>query len=167
MEQPDFDVSDVINTAVGNAIKQGSLTYLTMALQPYGSLITLARIAGEQATKVRLKSVSFEPGTAVNMEDSYDYLEKVAGILKDRPDVNIKICGLAVGEDRPAMGLKSAGKDKDAKRKKEKDGPEGDQQLLELAEQRAAAVKDHLCERSPGCRACRYCQPASVLSAAY
>lgn len=144
MEQPDFDVSDVINTAVGKAIKQGSLTYLTMALQPYGSLITLARIAGEQATKVRLKPVSFEPGSAVHMEDSYDYLEKVAGILKDRPDVNIKICGLAVDEDRPAMGLKSASKDNDAKRKNEKDDLDGDQQLLELAEQRAAAVKDHL-----------------------
>jgi len=144
METPDFDISDVINTAVSKAIKQGSLTYLTMALQPYGSLITLARIAGEQATKVRLKPVGFEPGSSVNMEDSYDYLEKVAGILKDRPDVNIKICGLAIEKDRPALGLQSASKDRDTSRKNEKDDPEGDQQLLQLARQRAAAVKDHL-----------------------
>ena len=144
METPDFDVSDVINTAVSKAIKQASLTYLTLALQPYGSLITLARIAGEQATKVRLKPVGFEPGSSVNMEDSYDYLEKVAGILKDRPDVNIKICGFAVEKDRPVMGLKSASKDRDADRENEKDDPEGNQQLLQLARQRAAAVKDHL-----------------------
>ena len=144
MEQPNFDVSDVINTAVSKAIKQGSLTYLTMALQPYGSLITLARIAGEQATKVRLKPVGFEPGSPVNMEDSYDYLEKVAGILKDRPDVNVKICGLAAEKDRPALGLPSASKDREASRKNEKDDPEGNQQLLQLARQRAAAVKDHL-----------------------
>ena len=144
MENPDFDMSDVINTAVGKAIKQGSLTYLTMALQPYGSLITIARLAGEQATKVRLHPVTFEPGSAANMEDSYDYLEKVAGILKDRPEVNIKICGLAVEEDRPALSLKAAGKDKDANRKNKKNDPAGDQQLLELARQRAAVVKDYL-----------------------
>ena len=144
METPDFDISDVINTALGKAIKEGALTVLTMALQPYGSLITLARIAGEQATKVRLKPVGFEPGSSVNMEDSYDYLEKVAGILKDRPDVNIKICGFSVAEDRPGLGLKSASKDRDADREKEKDDSEGNQQLLQLARQRAAAVKDHM-----------------------
>jgi hypothetical protein len=146
MESPDFDVSDVINTAVSKAIKQGSLTYLTMALQPYGTLITIARIAGEQATKVRLQPVVFEPGLAVNMEDSYGYLEKVAGILKDRPEVNVRICGLAVEEDRPALGMQSAGKEKAASGKGEKaaDAVVSDQQLLDLARQRAAAVKDHL-----------------------
>jgi hypothetical protein len=146
VEAPDFDVSDVINTAVSKALKQGSLTYLTMALQPYGTLITLARIAGEQATKVRLQPVVFEAGTAVNMEDSYGYLEKVAGILKDRPEVNVKICGLAVEEDRPVLAMQSAGKEKGAaeKDKKETGATVSDEQLLELARQRAAAVKDHL-----------------------
>jgi hypothetical protein len=138
MDQPDFDISDVINTAVGAAIKQGSLTYLTMALQPYGSLITVARLAGEHVTRVRLKPVTFGPGSVVHMEESYGYLEKVAGILKDRPGVNVKICGLAVDEDRPEMGLKPASKDRE--------DPEGEQKLLTLAGQRAAAVKDHLVE---------------------
>jgi hypothetical protein len=162
IENPDFDVSDVINTAVGKAIKQSSMTYLTMALQPYGTLITFARIAGEQATRVRLQPVVFEPGSAVNLEDSYGYLEKVAGILKDRPKVNVKVCGLAVEEDRPALGMQSASKEKDTsgKNEKETDVAISDQQLLELARQRAAAVKDHLvAEHSVTASRLVACQP--------
>jgi outer membrane protein OmpA-like peptidoglycan-associated protein len=152
MDQPDFDISDVINTAVGAAVKQGSLTYLTMALQPYGSLITVARLAGEHVTRVRLKPVTFGPGSAVHMEESYGYLEKVAGILKDRPGVNVKICGLAVDEDRPEMGLKPASKDRE--------DPQGEQKLLTLAKQRAAAVKDYLVEeRSVNASRLVACQP--------
>jgi len=146
MASPDFDMSDVINTAVSKALKQGSLTYLTMALQPYGTLITLARIAGEQATKVRLRPVVFEPGSAVIMEGSHGYLEKVAGILKDRPEVNIKVCGLAVQEDRTAPGMQPAGKEKTASGKGEKEAGAvaSDQQLLELARQRSTVLKDYL-----------------------
>ena len=152
MDQPDFDISDVINTAMGAAIKQGSLSYLTMALQPYGSLITVARLAGEHVSRVRLKPVTFGPGSVVHMEESYDYLEKVAGILKNRPGVNVKICGLAVDEDRPEIALKPASKDRE--------DPEGEQKLLTLAKQRAAAVKDHLVEEH-GVTASRLvaCQP--------
>ena len=145
IDSPDFEISDVINTAVGKAITQGSMTYLKFALQPYGALITIAELAGDAATKVRLQPVNFAAGEAVPVAESDGYLEKVAGILKDRPEVNIKICGLAVAADRAALGGTAAADAKD------KAGASGkavaavtDQQLLELAKQRAAFVKDRL-----------------------
>lgn len=145
IDSPDFDISDVINTAVGTAIKQGSMTYLKLALQPYGALITIAELAGDAATKVRLQPVNFAAGEAVPATESDGYLEKVAGILKDRPEVNIKICGSAVEADRAALGGTVAAEAKD------KGGAPGkavaavtDQQLLELAKNRAAFVKDRL-----------------------
>jgi len=144
IDSPDFDISNVINTAVGKAITQGSMTYLKFALQPYGALITVAELAGEAATRVRLQPVGFAAGEVEPKAEVDGYLEKVAGILKDRPEVNIKICGLAVAADRVAMG----GVAEDSKAKSEASGKAAvavsDQQLLELAKQRAAFVKDRL-----------------------
>ena len=145
IDSPDFEISDVINTAVGKAIKQGSLTYLKFALQPYGALITIAQLAGDAATKVRLQPVNFTAGEAVPAAESDGYLEKVAGILKDRPEVNIKICGSAVEADRAAMGGSVAADAKDKASASDKAvAAVTDQQLLELAKKRAAFVKDRL-----------------------
>ncbi len=146
IDNPDFDISSVINTAVSKAVKSGSLTYLKIALQPYGALITVAQLAGEAASRVRLQPVMFAPGSAENLADSLGYMEKVAGILKARPAVNIKICGLAVEEDRTALAgpvakpAPEAGKDKPVAAAV----TVSEAQLLELASQRAEAVKDYL-----------------------
>ena len=145
IDSPDFDISDVINTAVSTAIKQGSMTYLKLALQPYGALITIAEMAGDAATKVRLQPVNFAAGEAVPAAESDGYLEKVAGILKDRPEVNIKICGSAVAADRVALGGAVAVEAKDKSGASDKAvAAVTDQQLLELAKKRAAFVKDRL-----------------------
>ena len=149
IDSPDFDISDVINTAVGKALKAGSMTYLKLALQPYGTLITVAQLAGEAASKVRLQPVMFAPASTESLGESSDYLEKVAGILKARPEVNIKVCGLAVEEDRVALAAPAAtpapetgkeGQDKPAAAT----GSVSEEQLLELASQRAETVKDFL-----------------------
>ena len=156
LDNPDFDISSVINTAVGKAIKQGSLTYLTLALQPYGALITVAKMAGEAASRVRLQPVEFAAGSSDAMVGAGDYLEKVAGIMQERPEINIKVCGLAVAGDRLALagaaGEAGAALVEEAAKTAGKEGPgEGervaavsDEQLLELASQRADYVKERL-----------------------
>jgi len=151
VDSPDFDISDVINTAVSKALRQGSMTYLKVALQPYGALITLAEMAGDAATKVRLQPVGFEPGSSAVAENAIGYLEKVAGVLKDRPEVNIKICGLAVSDDRVALSGQAPAapapeKNPDVKTAKILE-PVTDEQLLALARARAGFVKSHLIER--------------------
>lgn len=146
INSPDFGISDIINTAVSKAIMQGSMTYLKFALQPYGALITVAQLAGEAATKVRLQPVSFESGQATPSGESDSYLKKVAGILQDRPEINIKICGLAVAGDRVALAGSAAPKETDSKTAGSvKEGkPVTDRQLLDLATQRALFVKDRM-----------------------
>jgi hypothetical protein len=146
INSPDFGIGDIINIAVSKAVKQGSLTYLKLALQPYGALITVAQLAGEAAMKVRLQPVGFEPGQVTSTGETGSYLKKVAGILKDRPEVNIKICGLAVAADRIALAGGTAPKEADSKTAGSVKGvkPVTDQQLLDLAKQRAGFVKDAL-----------------------
>jgi hypothetical protein len=169
VDNPDFDISDVVNTAVSKALKKGSMTYLKLALQPYGALITLAELAGEAASKVRLEPVLFDPGSALRQDGSAVYLGKVAGILAERPDVNIKVCGVANDNDRATLLVKAtaaavtaAGQDA---RKKDAPAVEpvaiSDEQLLALAADRAGAITDYLVSEH-GVTASRLvaCQPA-------
>jgi hypothetical protein len=155
LDNPDFDISSVINTAVGKAVKQGSLTYLTLALQPYGALITVAKMAGEAAARVRLQPVEFAAGSSDALVGMGGYLEKVAGIMQERPEINIKVCGLAVAGDRLALvdaAVEAGAAADEAPKTAGKAGPgEGDraaavsdEQLLELASRRADYVKERL-----------------------
>jgi hypothetical protein len=153
IDSPDFDVSDVVNTAVSKALKKGSMTYLKLALQPYGALITLAELAGEAASKVRLDPVVFDPGAALRPETSTEFLGKVAGILANRPELNIKICGVANESDRATLSIQAtaaaAAVAKPADKKKDAAAPVepvaiSDEQLLALAVERAGAITDYL-----------------------
>jgi len=150
IDSPDFDISDVVNTAVSKAMKKASMTYLTVALQPYGALISIAKLVGEAASKVQLAPVSFSPGNAVQQVGSHDYLDKVAGILNNRPELDIKVCGVVNEIDRATLAAQSVAAVVD--RPADKQGGQlpvepvriGDEQLLDLASQRAAAVTDYL-----------------------
>ena len=146
--KPDFDVNDVLSKALAGGVKKGALTYLTLALQPYGTLITAAKYAGEEITKVRLNPVEFEPGQAGLNDTDKDYLSKVAKVLNERPQLAIKLCGVAVPRDtawfrqQAAAAQKSGDKTGTATRPA---APEvADTQLLDLARARAESVKDYL-----------------------
>lgn len=157
IDSPNFDISDVVNTAVSKALKKASLTYLTLALQPYGALISIAKLAGEAAAKVRLAPVDFGPGSAEQRQGSHDYLDKVAGILASRPELNIKVCGVANESDRATLSAQATATqaEKPAGKQGEKAGDKppvepvriGDAQLLDLASRRAEAVTDYLVTR--------------------
>jgi len=146
---PDFDVSDAISQAFATGLKKGAVSYLKYALQPYGALILAAEYAGEAVTRVRLKSIEFEPGQS-DMDDSdRDYLSKVAGVLHDRPKLAIKLCGVAVTQDALYFQqLADAGrKKKTGKDATTKELAVDSQKLTGLAEQRAAQVKNYLVEK--------------------
>ena len=147
-DSPGFDVSDAISQAFATGLKAGAVSYLKYALQPYGALIVVAQYAGEAVTKVQLKSVKFEPGQSELDDSDRDYLSKVAGILKDRPKLAIKLCGVAVRQD--ALYFQQQAQAKKTPPAGKASAPAepviDEQQLLELARQRAARVKAYLVE---------------------
>ena len=122
------------------------MTYLKYALQPYGTVIALAEIAGEQAMKVRLDPVAFAPGKAELESERFEYLERIAKIINERPEITVKVCGVAVEADRAALAKAGApvGKGEAAQGKKTEPAPVTDKVLLKLADQRADNVEDHL-----------------------
>ncbi len=147
---PSFDPNDAFTKALATGVKKGALTYLTFALQPYGAVITAAKYAGEELTKVHLKPVEFGPGLSEIDAEDKDYLGKVAGVLKERPKLAIKLCGVAVDADKAYLQQQAAAKtEKDNKSQTSKPAaPEiSEIQLTELAGTRANLVKDYLVEQ--------------------
>lgn len=130
---PDFSVQDAINQALMKGVKNGAMTYFMYALQPYGSMLAVAKFAGEQIAKVRLDPVPFLPGDSGLGDTARDYLRKVAKVLQERPKVAVKVCGVAVKADLAAMapGVETVD---DALAK----------QLRQLARRRSIAVREFI-----------------------
>jgi hypothetical protein len=147
-DNPDIDPSDVINTAIAKAMKKGAMSYLIAALQPYGTLISLAQIAGEAAMKVRLEPIKFASASAAVTSETREYLQKVITLMADRPEINIKVCGVAVAADHQTMLAEATttAEQEALKKKLPKPVPStiSDDQLLQLARARVAAVKEIL-----------------------
>jgi hypothetical protein len=163
LDSPNFDASDAINQAVAKATKEGAITSLTLLLQPYGSLITVARYAAEKAAEIKLEPVVFSPATADIDAARHDYLDKVAGIVKQRPNVNVRLCGVATAADRTALQEQAlaAVDDKKKKAAAQETPAIDDAQLIDLADRRDAAIKDYFIEKH-GVKAGRLvaCKPA-------
>lgn len=93
------DPSDIINQALGAALKRGAKTYLAAALFPFGTLLVVADAVAGQAMQIKLDPVVFEPGSNYLTGDYPSYLEKVAGVLEEKPEINVKICAVATASD--------------------------------------------------------------------
>jgi uncharacterized protein involved in outer membrane biogenesis len=140
INDPKFDISDAVNQALGKALKTTAVSFLKYTLQPYGAILTVAQLAGKAVTAVRLDPVVFPPGSSELNPGTEPYLDRVATLMKERPEIRIKLCGKATPADRiteeekGAEGTPPADKDIDAA-------------LLELARKRSSVIKDFLVSR--------------------
>jgi hypothetical protein len=153
INKPNFDISGVINKAIGSAMKTASMTYLTQALQPYGSLITLAKLAKAAADHVSLNPITFAPGSSQMDDNALAYSAKIAGLMKERPKLRIKLCGKATSSDSQQLVQQKmdAWKSKQPQKGVEADSKATppvftitDEELLDLAATRADTVKNIL-----------------------
>jgi len=103
VDSPDFDLSHVINNAMGKAMKAATLSYLKYSLQPFGSLITLFNLAQSAVNHIALPPVIFKVNSAEFDAQQDDLLNKVVKVLQDRPGLKIKACGVATDADRAAI----------------------------------------------------------------
>ncbi len=103
VDSPDFDLSHVINNAMGKAMKAATLSYLKYSLQPFGSLVTLFNLAKSAANHIALPPVIFKVNSAELEAQQDDLLNKVVKVLQDRPGLKIKACGVGTDADREAI----------------------------------------------------------------
>ncbi|MBV1871906.1 MAG: DUF748 domain-containing protein [Gammaproteobacteria bacterium] len=124
---PHFDFSSAIKQASAKATRSASISILKHALQPYGTMITVAELAykgGRKLTKIRLDPIGYEIGSLQIGPHQKNYLGKVAALMKDKPKLNITLCGIAFIDEQPA--------------------PWSETDALKLAKERAEHIKSQL-----------------------
>ena len=127
ISDPNFSFSDILKQASAKATRSASMGLLKHALQPYGTMITVAELAykgGKKLTAIRLTSINYQTASADLEDMQIDYVEKIATLMKERPDIGITLCGVTTRDELPSS--------------------QADEVLLELAQNRAARVKNHL-----------------------
>ena len=168
IDEPDFDLSLIINKAMGTAMQSASLSYLKHALQPFGSLLTLYELAKAASNHISLAPVLFAANSLEFKEQQQDLLEKVTKVLQERPNIKIKTCAISADQDQVAIKQQfideetsrlkqkfEKDKSKDAQEKLKTalypiviDDKVIAQKMLDLANQRSAKVKAYFVDTS-------------------
>lgn len=147
LDNPQFNLGDTINQALGRALRVAAVSYVKFALQPYGAIITAVQLAGKATGAVQLQPVLFKPGSATLDGDARQYMTRIAALLKNRPQLRLKLCGKAVNADRAALRQQAAtntAKSETSSSTSTKPPPISDAELEALAHRRAAALKQYL-----------------------
>lgn len=142
LSSPDVNISDIINTALGNALQGTVKNVLKYALQPYGVIFMAAEKAYGIATAIKLEALVFLPGDGVLPANSIKQLKKIGELMKKRPQLRIRICGFATEHDR--VFLQNQPNSTDSTSPIEQQEKLIHQTLLELAKKRQTTVKTHL-----------------------
>jgi hypothetical protein len=171
LSDPQFSLHDVIPKAIASAIKEGAVSYyaplgvtlLTGAALPPGALFVLKKLL-KLATTLRFEPIEFPPLAEQLSAESTAHLDQMAELLKERPNVQIVICGLATMADltahraetkasNPESESESKPKGKLESNSEKEPGGEPEKKpiteeemkwLSGLAQRRSEAVKDYL-----------------------
>ena len=135
---PDFDFSDAITTATSKAITAAVINYYS----PFG-LVTLADGLFSLATALKFDPVSYPVGSADLAAIDSGGLDRIAALLQERPGVHLTLCAKTNSADRVALMPQTA---ETAADDLELDSDQLTR-LEDLAEARAAGVKNYLVER--------------------
>jgi len=97
LDDPDINLSHIINKALLTSLKTGALTYAALALQPYGSIILVADVASgliKDAAKPALTPIRFAERKVDLSPAMSDYINKIASLLKKK-GFRLQLCGMA------------------------------------------------------------------------
>ncbi|HLC17607.1 MAG TPA: DUF748 domain-containing protein [Thermodesulfobacteriota bacterium] len=143
IKEPGFEFGHIINQALMKASKKTAFSFLKYYFQPYGTFIIVGEVVGKvagEAIRVRLDPVFFAPGAYKPDVSAIEYLDRVAGLMTERPGIVVKLCGHSNLTEASLMG-ETAGKKPGAA-----PSPDRTEELSALARERASFIKDHLVE---------------------
>jgi hypothetical protein len=92
---PDFSINDVMRKVTGKALKVAVINYYS----PLG-MLSLAGSLFDLATALRFEPIEFDTGNAKLDDDDRERLDKLVGMLKERPHIHLVICGVSTQADR-------------------------------------------------------------------
>ena len=84
------------------ALQKAAMSYVKSALQPLGTILFAANLAGK-AARPRFEPVLFSAGESQPTGEHVEYLNKISGLLKKRPALGLTLCGVATVQDEIAL----------------------------------------------------------------
>ncbi|MBT8429189.1 MAG: DUF748 domain-containing protein, partial [Gammaproteobacteria bacterium] len=141
LDDPNFRVLAALNPIIMKAVAGTA----ALAIQPLGSVLLVGSLVADQALKVSFNPALFDAGSTQLDPETQKYLGELAGKLKEKPKLALRICGVAV----------------DAERQRDKKGAylDTEEQLLETAQQRADEVRAYMTSQGTGKKQLRSCRP--------
>lgn len=152
LDDPNINVNDAINQALTSAIGSAALSYASLLLQPYGSILPALNFVGDlisDARKPRLSPVLFEHQSTSLSAPAKDYSEKIALLLKQKTDFRLKLCGLATNKEALPENPEKHPRAK----------PKSAQALLDLAKARSTAITGVLVNQGIAAERIYDCRP--------
>ncbi|MFA7554353.1 MAG: DUF748 domain-containing protein [Spongiibacteraceae bacterium] len=147
LEELNVGLKDIISSALGNALRTGAASYLTLALQPYGAVLMAANYVGGKLSTIQLEPMVFEPGGDSLNAERRAYADKIVVMLKERPKLSLNACGNASEADKQALQMLAP------------EVPVTESQLVKLAERRGFALKRGLMDAGVESKRIYLCQP--------
>jgi hypothetical protein len=102
LDDPQFELDQVINKAVGSAIAGAAKTTLQIVFPP-ALLISAVELASSATPGIELAPAPFEPGTAELAEQGETVIDSLGELLRQRPKLTVTVCGRATAADLPAV----------------------------------------------------------------
>ncbi len=164
LDDPDINLDHIINKALLVSLKTGAMTYAALALQPYGSIILLADVAGgliKNAAKPTLTPIRFNERQKTLSAAMQAYIGKIAALMQKK-DFRLQVCGVATrieGEVVMQPAVASSGQQV-ATHASVALPALNDAQLLALAQARSDLVVAALHERGIAANRLFNCSPA-------
>lgn len=155
LQNPDFDPNDAIKKATSKAITAAVLNYYT----PIG-LVIAADSLFSLATALRFEPIEFESGSAQLSDTAITELGKLTQLLNERPGVRLTLCGLSNTADRVHLHSDTANQTADNLNL----SAEQKHSLEELAEKRAATIKQLMIEQGTDASRLILCAPEHIES---
>lgn len=95
---PSFDMSDAMSQAISGAV-EGAVVGALKIVFPIALLAKAAR----SGKKLLFDPVAFAPGTDSLAPEASAYLDRVATLMRERPGVDVGLCGRATAADLAAL----------------------------------------------------------------
>jgi outer membrane protein OmpA-like peptidoglycan-associated protein len=141
LDDPNFRVLAALNPVIMKAVAGSA----ALAIQPLGSVLLVGGMVADRALKVTFNPVLFAAGSTALDPDAEKYLGELSGKLEQKPKLAVRLCGVVAHADR----------------KKDKKGAylDKEEDLLEMAQERADAVRAFMNSKGAGKQQLRSCRP--------
>ncbi|MFY9179076.1 MAG: DUF748 domain-containing protein [Venatoribacter sp.] len=104
LSAPDIGLNDITKQLTQKALKASTVFFLKQALQPYGTMITVAGFAGDYLFAIRLDSLFYEQGVSELSEEQMANLQKVAELMEKKKDIEVRACPFVSTDELAELG---------------------------------------------------------------